>query len=119
MKKLLFIFIIFGFYFNCGITISKEAMDKKIFDSFIGLHSEEIVKTLGKTYSYRPLNEESTIYYLTYDRHKINEDKLNDYSQYNNPIYISTSTRNFTIFNFFKQVDFIIKDKYCTDWIAY
>jgi hypothetical protein len=121
MKKL-FIFMLIIFCFcNCN-SINKESQDKKVFDSFIGVSKEEIITTFGGHYrfSYEHIYDNGgsvikSIYFYKYCR----RDLVVDYDKYNKPIYISTSTRSFYIFNFFTEVTFIIKDNYCTDYSAY
>jgi hypothetical protein len=115
MKNLLFIIFLF---ISCSST-NKEAQDKRVFDSFIGIPVEDIAKTLGKTYSYRQLPSDDSIMYLSYSKISMHFDKNDSYCDYKKSVYISTSTRDFYIFNYFKEVSFIIEKNYCTDWIAY
>ena len=114
MKKIFILLILI--LINCNSTFSQNR-DKEIFDSFISLSYKEIKDTLEIPTFVSHIDEEENwqiSYSLERMHHRINR----PYDEKYDPIFISTALRDFKIFNYYREVTFIMKGDYCMDWNA-
>lgn len=116
MKNKKLLFLIVTILIGCSV-ISPESEDKKVFDSFISISYLNIKNTLGLP-THTPYEDDDSNWRITYTQNSMHYFLSRSYSDRDEPILISTATRTFVIFTYYKQVTFIMKGDHCIDWQA-